>query len=380
MVPPKRRPTLRRPGWLIRRTPVTTEHAGLADLVSLALQLAPQPHQAAPVAEFANFLGEGGREDLAIQLLETTIAAAEGDPAVPAPDLLVMRHVLACHVGTKTLGHGDPQRALEIISRVVRDSTTVHGPAHRETLDATITLARQVGAFGNPRQALTIAREVDAAATDAFGADDWVTLKARFEVACWITGVDGAAAGADRWSKLIRQAEQLQARPQSPSTDSMCDHVIADGMGNLAGCLSEVGDHTRAIQASEEAITLTEQLFGATHIRVLEKRLDHADVVGSSGDPQAAADLSGHLADQCAGIMGESHLIALEARRAAARWTAAAGDHAGAERRYEALLANLAGVLGDDHRLAQQCHTELAELKEHPGPPSGDEPAPGARS
>ena len=103
------------------------------------------------------------------------------------------------------------------------------------------------------------------------------------------------------------------------------------------------------------------------------------DVVGSSGDPQAAADLSGHLADECADIIGESHLTTLETRRAAARWTAAGGDHAGAARRYEALLADLAGVLGNDHWLAQQCRIELAELKEHPGPPPGDEPAPRAR-
>jgi hypothetical protein len=68
---------------------VTGGHAGLADLASLALQLAPQPHLAAPLAlELADFLSEGGREGRAIELLETTIAAAEGDPAVPAQDPL----------------------------------------------------------------------------------------------------------------------------------------------------------------------------------------------------------------------------------------------------------------------------------------------------
>ena len=93
---------------------VTAGHAELADLASLALQLAPQPDLAPLVTEFANFLGEGGREGQAIQVLETTIAAAEGDPAVPAPDLLAMRWILAWHVGGKTGGRGDPQRALEI--------------------------------------------------------------------------------------------------------------------------------------------------------------------------------------------------------------------------------------------------------------------------
>ncbi len=350
---------------------VTGGHAGLADLASLALQLAPQPHLAAPLAfELADFLGEGGREGRAIELLETTIAAAEGDPAVPAPDLLAMRRLLAWHVGEKIGGHGDPKRALEIARRVVRDSTTVYGPAHRETLGARITFARQVGATGNPREALTIAREVDAAATAAFGADDRTTLSARFEVAVWTGVVDGAAAGAERWAELIRQAERLEAPPQS---------LIADSMRNLAICLSESGEHTGAIQASEDAINLTQQLYGVTHIRVLQKRLTHAWVVGSSGDPQAAADLSGYLADECADIVGESHLTTLETRYAAAHWTAAAGDHAGAARRYKALLADFAGVLGDDHLLAQQCRIELAELKEDPGPPPGDESAPGVR-
>ena len=124
---------------------------------------------------------------------------------------------------------------------------------------------------------------------------------------------------------------------------------------------------------------MARQLYGATHIRVFDMRLTHAYVVGSSGDPQAAAELSGHLADECADIIGARHLVTLEARAAAAHWTAAAGDHAGAARRYEALLADLAGVLDDDHWLAQRCRTELAELKEQTATPPGDEPAPGAR-
>jgi hypothetical protein len=347
-------------------------HAGLAELASLALQLAPPPHLAASLAmELANFLGEGGREGPAIQLLEATIAAAEDDPAVPPQDLLAMRWLLAWHVGEKTGGHGDPRRALEIARRVVRDTTTIYGPAHRETLDATITLARQVGATGERCQALTMAREVDATATAKFGADDWTTLTARFEVAVWTRMVDGVAAGAERFAELIRQAEQLEPRPQG---------LIADSLWNLAGCLSEAGDHTHAIRASEDAVTLNQQLYGATHIRALESRYTYAWVVGYSGDPQAAADLSAHLADESADIIGESHLTTLEARWAAARWTAAAGDHTAAARRYEALLADLAGVLNDDHWLAQQCRSELAELEEHPAPSRRDESAPGAGS
>jgi len=305
-------------------------------------------------AELASCLGEGGREDRTVQLLETTIAAAEASQAVPAADLLDMQRLLAWHVGEKVSGHGDPKRAEEIARRLVRDSTTVYGPDHRETLAARIGLARQVGAAGDPREALTMAQEADAAATAAFGADDRATLGARFEVAIWTREVDGAAAGAERFTELIQQAERLDPPPWS---------LIIDGMWNLAGCLSDVGDHAQAIQVSEDAIGLCQQLWGPTHARVLDMRLTQAHVIGSSGDPQTAADLSGRLAEDCAEILGGTHLTTLEARCAAARWSAAAGDHQAAGQRYDALLADLVRILGDDHWLTQQCRTELTEIK-----------------
>jgi hypothetical protein len=92
-------------------------------------------------------------------------------------------------------------------------------------------------------------------------------------------------------------------------------------------------------------------------------RLSQTHVVGSSGAPQTAADLSCRLADDCAEVLGGTHLTTLEARRAVARWTAAAGDHQAAGQRYDTLLADLGRILGDDHWLTQQCRTELAEIK-----------------
>ena len=328
--------------------------AGRLEHVEKAFERAFAEQEYTVAAELASCLGEAGREGRAIQQLETTIAAAEASQAVPAADLLDMRQLLAWHVGETIGGHGDPQRAAEIARDLVRDSTTVHGPDHRVTLAARIRLARQVGAAGNPRQALTMAREADAAATAALGADDRTTLSARFEVALWTTEVDGALAGAERFTELIQQAERLDPPPWS---------LIADSMVNLSGSLSDVGNHTRAVQVSEDAVALGQRLWGTMHARVLWMRLGQAHVVGSSGDPQTAADLSCRLADDCAEVLGGTHLTTLEARCAVARWTAAAGDHQAAGQRYDALLADLARILGDDHWLTQQCRTELAEIE-----------------
>ncbi len=328
--------------------------AGRLEHVEKAFERALAEKEYTVAAELASCLGDAGREERAIQLLETTIAAAGASQAVPAADLLDMQRMLAWQVGEKIGGHGDPQRAEEIARCVVRESTTVYGPAHHKTLGARIDLARQVGAAGNPRQALTIAQEAESATIAALGADDLTTLSARFEVAVWTPVVDGAAASAERFTELIQQAKRLDPPPRE---------LIADTMANLADRLSDAGDHAQAVQVSEDAISLGQQVWGANHARVLWIRLHQAHVVGSSGDPQTAADLSGRLADDCAEILGGAHLTTLQARHAVALWTAAAGNHQAAGQRYAALLADLARALGEDHWLAQRCRLELAEIK-----------------
>jgi hypothetical protein len=328
--------------------------AGRLDHVEKAFERAFAAKEYKVAAELAGCLAEAGREERAIRLLEETLAAAAASQAVPAADLLDIQRTLAWQVGQKVGGHGDPQRAQEILRRVVRESTTVHGPDHRETLGARIDLARHVGDAGDPDQALDIARKVNKAAAAAFGADDRTTLNARFEVAVWTTAVDGAAAGAQRWTELLQQAKRLDPPPQA---------LIAWTMANLAGRLSDAGDHAQAVQVSEDAVSLSQQVWGAKHARVLWMRLGQANVVGSSGDPQTAAVLSGRLADDCAEILGGAHLTTLQARHVVARWTAAEGDHQAAGQRYDALLADLARVLGEDHWLAQQCRLELAEIE-----------------
>ena len=327
---------------------------GRVEHVEKAFERAFTEKEYTVAAELAYCLGTAGREERAIQLLETTIAAAQANQAVSAADLLAMQLRLAWQLGETGIGYADPERAREIFRRLVRDSTTVYGPDHRETLQARRGLARQVGAAGNPRQALAIAREVDAAATAALGADDRTALDSRFEVAVWTRAVDSDAAAAERFAELIQQAERLDPPPQL---------LIADSLVNLASCLSDVGDHAQAVQASENAISLGQQEWGATHARVLWMRLTQARVIGSSGDPQTAADLSGRLAHDCADILGGSHLTTLQARHAVARWTATAGNREAAEQCYVALLADLARVLGNDHWLAQRCRLELAEIK-----------------
>ena len=322
-------------------------------------------------AEVAACLGEAGREHRAIELLETTMAKTEGDPAVSPEDVLAMRHALAWQLGAKVRGHGDPNRAREVAQQVVRDSTAVHGAAHPKTLAATVMLARQVGAAGDPHQALAIARGIDAQATASLGAGHWTTLNARYEVAVWTREVDGAAAGAEHFAELIEQAEQLEPQPR---------HLIMSSMWQLGGCLSDTSDHARAVQVSKAAMDEARKAYSEAHSLVLRMRLTHVRVVGSSGDPGSAATLGGRLASDCAEFLGEPHLTTLEARHELARWTAAAGDHETAKRLYDALQADLAQLLDHDHWLAQRCRTELGEINQRGSKVRAEEQPPGSRT
>jgi hypothetical protein len=146
-----------------------------------------------------------------------------------------------------------------------------------------VALARQVGAAGDPNRALTLAREIDAEATATLGADHEITLSARFEIAHWTREVDGAAAAAEGYAKLIEQMEALEPEPWS---------AITDVMWNLGSCLSDVGDHARAVQISAAAIEQARQAYGDTHIRVLRMRLTHIEW----SDRQATLGLRPHLA------------------------------------------------------------------------------------
>lgn len=329
--------------------------AGHIDHVESAIARARVAEDYRSAAELANCLGDAGRESRAVELIDTIIVEAEDNPSISMEDILVMREALVWQLGEKVEGHGDAHRALEIARQVVRDSTTIRGAAHPKTLHARILLARQVGAEGAPDEALSIAREVDAEAAASLGADHETTLNARFEVAVWTRTAEGAAAGAELFSQLIQQAERLDPQPWS---------LIVDSLWNLGSCLSDLGEHDQAIEVSEAAVADARNAYGEKHVRVLQIRLTHGEIIGLSGNPRSAVTLCQGLADECGGILDESHITTLEARRAAAYWTAAAGEVEIAVQLYEVLQNDLERLLDDDHWLVGRCRVELAELNQ----------------
>lgn len=299
-------------------------------------------------ANLAICLGDAGQESRAAELLELTIERAEASDTVSAEDLLSMRNDLAWEIGEKFGGHGDPVRALSITRRVVDDSSALLGENHPDTLRARISLARQLGASGNPEQALDIARDVEARATEQN-----MVLTARFEAAVWTRDLDGPAAAARCFRELVEYAESLESVPRFFIIDCAC---------NLCAALIDAGDAEAALPILEATVEDSKLAYGREHHRTLNGRLTHINAVGAAGEPGKAAELARWLTNDSSRTLGDAHLTTLQARFAHARWTGESGDEATARQLFETLHADTVGLFGEDHWLTINTRTRLEQL------------------
>jgi hypothetical protein len=335
------------------------EHAEPADVVEIAWQASFAGHvehvtrafdralaagQYLAATHVAICLGDAGPETRAVELLELTIERAEAGGTVSAADLLAMRRDLAWELGEKVGGHGDPVHALGIIRQVADESTALLGADHPDTLLARIGLARQLGASGNLRQALDIARDVGARATQ----QDMI-LSARFEAALWTRDLDGPAAAARLFRELLEYAESLESVSWS---------FVIDCAWNLGGALVDAGDAEAALPLLDNTVEESKRVYGWEHRRTLNVRLTHINAVGAAGDPRKAVELAGRLAADSDRRLGAGHLTTLQARFALATWTGECGDEATARQFLAALHADTVRHFGEDHWLAIDTRTK----------------------
>jgi hypothetical protein len=230
-------------------------------------------------------------------------------------------------------------RALGILRRVADDSAVLLGENHPDTLLVRIALVRQLGASGNPQQALDLARELAEQATEALGAAHEITLSARFEAAIWTRQVDGPAAGARLFYELIEYAE---------SQESAFWSLIIDGGWNLGGALTDAGNANAALPILEATIEEGQKAYGPEHPRTLN-------------EPKKAAELAAGLVEDTSRILGQAHLTTLQARFAHASWTAQSGNEDTASQLFETLQADAAQLFGCDHWLVVKIGTKLRQ-------------------
>jgi tetratricopeptide (TPR) repeat protein len=328
-------------------------HAGYVQYTEPAFHRALDSGHYHAAAGLAECLDQAGQHSRAAELLELTISRAEGKDEVPGQDVLDMRHSLAWMIGAQVSGHGDPQRALDIIRRIVRDGETLLGRTHPRLLSAKLTLARQLGASGNQEEALAIASDVAALALEHNGPNDELTLGARFEAAVWTRHVHGDAAGVEVFGGLLEHAH---------SVDTVSWPFLIDTAWNLGGALLGSGDAAAAVSVLEQAAAESELAYGRKHARALPVRLSHASAIAAAGDLNKAVELTRELVKDSTDTFGEADLTTLQMKAHFADWTGQAGDRATAIELFESILADGVRVFVDDHWLVVSVRAELTKL------------------
>ncbi|WP_233223706.1 tetratricopeptide repeat protein [Amycolatopsis sp. CA-128772] len=287
-------------------------------------------------------------------LLETTISRAGGEDDVPAEDLLAMRHSLAWMLGERIGGHGDPERALGMIRQVVRDGERLLGRTHAQVLEARLTLARQLGARGEHEQALSIATDLIAVAVERNGQRHASTLNARFEAAVWTRHLHGAAAGAEQFRALLKDARSIGTAARS---------FVLDTAWNLGGSLLDSGDAVAAVPILDQLVVESERAYGSKHAQTLPFRRTQAAAIGAAGDPARALELTRALVEDSTQILGETHLTTLEARADLAGWLSDTGDTPAAIELLDRVLDRGTRQFGEDHWLMTEVRAERARLR-----------------
>ncbi|CAM3539752.1 tetratricopeptide repeat protein [Kibdelosporangium persicum] len=325
--------------------------AGYAHHVVPAVGRAIDAGSFSAAAALIESLDEAGHPD-ALPLLERTISLADGQDGVPAEDMVALRHKLAWMIGERIGGHGDPERALDLIRQVAGEAERLLGPDHPQVLGSRLTLARELGACGSAEEALGIATDVVARSTESTGPDDLLTLNARFEQAVWTRHLHGSSAGVTAFGDLLEQVQSIDAVPWS---------FVADTAWNLGGSLLDSGDAAEAVSVLEQLIALNDEAYGHSHAQTLPYRLTHMRAVGVAGDHSRARELAGELVVDSSRTLGPTHLTTLQAKAFLADWTRACGDEAAAVALYEEVLADGAPLLGDDHWLVTDVRAELPD-------------------
>ena len=234
---------------------VTADHAELADLASLALQLAPQPRLAAPLAdempEHSVQLASLAATLTSQQVIQYRAGVADGQPDA-ASRLAMSLNNLA----NRMADLGRPEvglAAAEEATGIYRELAAARPDAHRPDLAVLLTtLAARLGGLGRAEEALAAAeeatgiyRELARAHPDAYRPG---LARSLANLAAGLSDVGRAeeALAAIEESVTIRR-ELAQAHPDAYRSG------LAWSLAALSGRLSRLGRREEGLAAAEEA-------------------------------------------------------------------------------------------------------------------------------
>ncbi|ACU69386.1 putative ATP/GTP binding protein [Catenulispora acidiphila DSM 44928] len=206
--------------------------------------------------------------------------------------------------------------------------------------DCYLRAADHLGAVGNYRAAVAMARRSLEARARRQGPDAPETLAARQSTAQW-TGHAGDFEGArDQCADLLPIRERLLGveHPDTLSTRSV-----------LAFWTARAGSYAAARNQGIDLLSIRERVLGIEHPDTLLTRSNLAGWTGNAGDPAGARDQFADLLPRYQHVLGDEHPVTLITRTHLARWVGEAGDPAGARDRFADVLPIRERVFGAEH-------------------------------
>jgi hypothetical protein len=244
---------------------VTADHAGLADLASLALQLAPQP---ALAADLADQMPDHSVRLASLAATLTSQQVTHHRAAASAGDLDAADRLAGAlnNLSIRLAGLGRREEALAAIEEatgVYRELAAARPDAFRPDLAASLTnLSNGLGDLGRREEALAaieeatdIRLELAAARPDAFGPDLALSLN-NLSGRLGDLGRREDALAASQDAVAIRR-ELAAARPDAFRPD------LAQSLNNLSVHLAGLGRQEEALAASQEATAIRRELAAA---------------------------------------------------------------------------------------------------------------------
>ena len=245
---------------------VTAGHAGLADLASLALQLAPQPGLAAQLAdqmpEHSVQLAALAATLTSQQVTQHRAGAVDGQPDALRSDLARSLNNLSnrlADVGRRE----DALAAIEEAVTIRRELAAARPDEFRPGLAGSLNnLSARLAGLGRPEDALAageeatnIYRELAAARPDAFRPDLAMSLINLSVRLADLGRPEDALAAIEEATNIYR--ELAAARPD------VFRPYLAGSLNNLSLWLARLGRREDALAAIEEAVTIRRELAAA---------------------------------------------------------------------------------------------------------------------
>ena len=244
---------------------VTTGHAELGDLASLALQLAPQPALAAELAgqmpEHSVRLAALASTLTSQQVAQHRASVTEQEPnaASRLAGSLNNLSVRLADLGRREDALAAIEEAVTIRRELAAARPDAFGPHLADSLN---NLSNRLGGLGRPEDALAaveeaagLYRELAAVRPDAFGPDLASSLNNLSNRLGDLGRPEDALAAVEEAAGLYR--ELAAARPDAFGPD------LASSLNNLSNRLGDLGRPEDALAAIEEAVTIHRELAAA---------------------------------------------------------------------------------------------------------------------